>query len=160
MDEAISGTPVEPPRGIYPARVDEKGRLKLPVNFQAFLNASGEQKVYITSLDYTIARIYPLPLWKANEEILNGSTEDSETAEDIAFVANVLGADSELDNQGRVLLPTNLRRDLELESQPVWLECFQGGINIYSEKVYQARVVRSRENLSEKVKAFRKKGLK
>ncbi len=160
MEQANIGTPVEPPRGIYPARVDEKGRLKLPVNFQAFLNASGEQKVYITSLDYTTARIYPLQLWKANEEILSGSTEDSETAEDIAFVANVLGADSELDGQGRVLLPTDLRRELSLEAQPVWLECFQGGINIYNEKVYEERKRRSRENLAEKLKAFRKKGLK
>ena len=27
---------VEPPRGMYPARVDDKGRLKLPVGFQDF----------------------------------------------------------------------------------------------------------------------------
>jgi len=152
--------PVEPPRGIYPARVDEKGRLKLPVNFQQFLSASGEEKVFITSLDTLTARIYPTSLWKANEKLLAESTDDPEGAEDIAFMANDLGADSEVDGQGRVLLPTELRRTLNMESQPVWLECFQGGINIYNKAVYEERQKRSRENLAQKVSAFKKKGLR
>ena len=154
------GTPVDPPRGIYPARVDDKGRLKLPVNFQAFLSASGGDKVYITSLDFATARVYPISLWKLNEKILNESTDDPETAEDIAFAANVLGADSELDSQGRLLLPTDLRRELKLEAAPVYLECYQGGINIYNEQVYGDRLKRAREKLAEKVNTFKKKGLK
>ena len=152
--------PVEAPRGIFAARVDEKGRLKLPVNFQAFLNASGGGNVFITSLDYTTGRIYPLALWKKNEEILNAATDDTDTAEDISFAANILGADAEMDNQGRLLVPTDLRRELNMEGQPVWLECFQGGINIYNEKVYEERKQRSRENLADKLKAFKSKGLK
>jgi MraZ protein len=160
VEAANSPMPVEPPRGIYPARVDEKGRLKLPVNFQQFLSASGEEKVFITSLDTLTARIYPTSLWKANEKLLAESTDDPEGAEDIAFMANDLGADSEVDGQGRVLLPTELRRTLNMESQPVWLECFQGGINIYNKAVYEERQKRSRENLAQKVSAFKKKGLR
>jgi MraZ protein len=150
----------EPPRGIYPARVDEKGRLKLPVNFQDFLNASGERKVFITSLDLRTGRIYPISVWKENERILNESTDDPEGAEDIAFIANDLGADSEVDGQGRVLVPTELRRLLGLESQPVWLECFQGAITFYPKAEYDERQRRSRENLAEKVRAFKRKGLR
>jgi MraZ protein len=148
---------VQPPRGIYPARVDEKGRLKLPVNFQQFL---GGEKLFITSLDLSTARIYPISVWQDNERILNDSTDDPDGAEDIAFIANDLGADSEVDGQGRVLIPTELRRMLSLESQPVWLECYQGGIKIYNKEVYEARQRRSRENLADKLSAFRKKGLK
>lgn len=157
MASQPNATVFEPPRGIYPARVDEKGRLKLPVNFQQFL---GGEKVFITSLDLTTARIYPISVWRDNERILNESTDDPEGAEDIAFVANDLGADSELDGQGRVLIPTELRRLLNLESQPVWLECYQGGIKIYSKEEYEARQRRSRENLANKLTAFRRKGLK
>ena len=160
VDIEENKAPVEAPRGIFAARVDEKGRLKLPVNFQAFLNGSGGGNVFITSLDYTTGRIYPLALWKQNEEILNAAAADSDTAEDISFVANKLGADAEMDNQGRVLVPTDLRRELNMEGQPVWLECFQGGINIYNEKVYQEREARSRQNLADKLKAFKAKGLK
>lgn len=160
MDPEIKTTPVEPPRGIYPARVDEKGRLKLPVNFQEFLNGLGEQKVFITSLDIRTARIYPTSVWKENEKLLADSTDDPESAEDIAFMANDLGADSELDGQGRVLVPTELRRLLNLESQQVWLECYQGGINIYNKEVYEERQRRSRENLAAKLATFKKKGLR
>lgn len=160
MDPEIKTTPVEPPRGIHDARVDEKGRLKLPGNFQDFLNGLGEKKVFITSLDSRTARIYPTSVWKENEKLLAESTDDPESAEDIAFMANELGDDSELDAQGRVLINTKLRRLLSLESQPVWLECYQGGINIYNKEVYEERQRRSRENLAAKLAAFKKKGLR
>lgn len=161
MEPEVNAAPVEPPRGIYPARVDDKGRLKLPVTFQQFLGASGDQRVFITSLDIRTARIYPISLWKENEKIFaDQSADDPEAAEDVSFLANDLGADSELDAQGRVLMPTDLRRNLNLEAQPVWLECYQGGINVYSKDVYEERQRRSRENLAEKIKALKKKGLR
>ena len=160
MESEANIPAVESPRGIYQARVDEKGRLKLPVDMQQLLNASGEQKVFITSLDEVTARIYPIAIWRENEKILAESHEDPETAEDIAFLANDLGADSEVDAQGRVLLPTELRRLLQLEGEAVWLECYQGGINIYNKGVYEARKARARENRAAKLTAFRKKGLR
>ena len=116
--------------------------------------------MFITSLDTLTARIYPPSLWQANEKLLAEATDDPEAAEDIMFMANDLGADSEVDGQGRVLLPTELRRMLELESQPVWLECTLGGINIYNKAVYEERQKRSRENLGQKLTAFKKKGLR
>lgn len=116
--------------------------------------------MFITSLDVRTARIYPTSVWKENEKLLAESNDDPEGAEDISFMANDLGADSELDGQGRVLVPTELRRLLNLESQPVWLECYQGGINIYNKEVYEERQRRSRENLAAKLAAFKKKGLR
>ena len=127
---------------------------------QKLLSATGEQKVFITSLDETTGRIYPIEIWRENERILAESTDDPEGAEDIAFLANDLGADSEVDTQGRVLLPSELRRLLALEGQPVWLECYQGGINIYNKAVYEARRARARENRATKLSAFRKRGLR
>jgi MraZ protein len=153
-------TPVESPRGIYTARVDEKGRLKLPADMHKFLSGFGEQRVFITSLDEVTARIYPITIWRENEKILAESTDDPEGAEDIAFMANDLGADSDLDAQGRVLVPTELRRQLGLENKPVWLECYQDGINIFNEAVYESRKARARENRAQKLSAFRKKGLR
>jgi len=156
----VSYVAVEPPRGIFPARVDEKGRLKLPVNFQHFLIAMGGAKCFITSLDLATARIYPITVWRDNEKVLSQPSDDPTAAEDIAFLANDLGEDSELDGQGRVLISTELRRLLKLESQPVWLECYQDGITIYTEEMYRARQQRSRENVAEKLSALKKKGLR
>ena len=157
MEEPAKPTPVEPPRGVYPARVDEKGRLKLPVNFQQYL---GNEKLFITTLDTRIARIYPISVWEQNEKLLFDQTDDTAAAEDLAFVANHFGADGDVDSQGRVLLPTELRRALNLENQPVRLDYFQGAINVVGEQVYEERQKRAMTNLGEKLKAMKKKGLK
>ena len=50
MGEAEENAPpLEPPRGIYPARLDDKGRLKLPVQFQQYLAAFPEKKLFVAS---------------------------------------------------------------------------------------------------------------
>ena len=67
MDLDARPTGVEPPRGFHGARVDEKGRLKLPSVFQQYLKSLGEETVFITTLDMSTLRIYPISLWKQNE---------------------------------------------------------------------------------------------
>lgn len=153
-------TPVEPPRGIFQARVDEKGRLKLPADFKEYVISFGDRKVFVTSLDLSTARIYPNSLWKDNQKFFEDFTEDPDAAEDVAFTANDAGGDCDMDDQGRVLIPQELRRLLEIENQPVWLQSFQGVIHIYSKAVYEERKRRATERLQDKVRLLRQKGLK
>ena len=161
MEEAAKTTvPAEPPRGIFPARVDEKGRLKLPSNFREYVASFGEKKVFVTSLDVRTARIYPSSIWKDNQNFFEEFTEDPDAAEDVAFMANDYGADCDMDEQGRVLIPQELRRQLGIENQPVWLDCYKGSISIYSKDIYEERKRRAAEGLAEKVRVLRKKGLK
>jgi MraZ protein len=150
----------EPPRGIYPARVDDKGRLKLPADFQKYLQDLGETKVFMTTFDGKVARIYPISVWRSNEALLSEGGEETEQAEDLWFVANDLGGDAVMDNQGRLLVPPELRRALGIENAPVRLEYYKGHFNLYSEAVYQERKARAMANLAEKLKAFEKKGLR
>lgn len=160
MEAGTKPTGVEPPRGIYPARVDEKGRLKLPAAFHQYLNQLGEEKVFITSLDVRTARIYPISVWKQNEDLFEQSADDPEAAEDVAFIANDLGADTEVDGQGRILMPQELRQKLGIENEQVWLVCYKGRINVYSRSVYDERRQRAMTNLNQKVVALEKRGLK
>jgi MraZ protein len=156
---------VAPPLGIYPARVDERGRLKLPADFQEYLKAifageASQHRVFITSLDLRTVRIYPLSLWSFNENLLEQETDDPETAADLAFLAKDLGGSSELDSQGRVLIPAELRQLLNLESQPVYLDCYKGRISVLTEAVYKEKQSRARENVLEKLSRLEKKGLR
>ena len=152
--------PVEPPHSIAQARVDDKGRLKLPSEFLEYLKKLGVDKVFITTLDRQLARIYPISVWKANENLFADAGDLAETAEDVAYIAKVYGGDSDIDAQGRVLLPAMLRRVIELESQPVYLDCYNGRINVAGKAVHEARYHRAMANLGEKVKTLEKKGLK
>lgn len=126
----------EPPNGRYPARVDDKGRLKLPVGFQQFFAGLSEKKLFCTSLDRRIGQIYPIATWRENKKFLNEYREDPKAAARISFNAQDLGADSEMDNQGRVLLPPEMRRELGIENQTVHLIAFKGRIEILSETIY------------------------
>ena len=96
--------------------MDEKGRLKLPADLREYILRLGEKTVFITSLDLLIARIYTNSTWEFNQKLLDECKEDPETAEDVAFTANDVGADSDIDDQGRVLIPQELRRLLSIEN--------------------------------------------
>lgn len=151
---------IDAPLGIFQAKCDEKGRLKLPAEFATYLRGLDVEKVFITTVDLRLARIYPKTVWESNQNLFDTAGEDSEIAEDVAFIANLYGAYSEIDDVGRVLLPTDLRRKLELESQKVWLDFYRGRINVFGQKIHDERMQRAMVNLGDKVKTLEKKGLK
>jgi DNA-binding transcriptional regulator/RsmH inhibitor MraZ len=130
---------VEPPRGMYPGRLDDKGRMKVPVDFQQFLSALREKKLFVTSLDRRIAQIYPIAVWRENEKFFETYRDDPRIARNVAFNAADLGAESEMDNQGRILFPPELRRELAIENQAVRLFAYRGRIEVLSEKIYEER---------------------
>jgi MraZ protein len=157
---ALNGAGVEAPHSITQARVDDKGRLKLPAEFLEYLKKQGTDKVFITTVDLLLGRIYPISVWKANENFFSAAGDLAEQAEDVAYIAKYYGGDSEIDAQGRVLVPTELRRKLGIEAQPVWLDFYNGRINIASKAVHESRLQRALVNLTDKVKTLEKKGLK
>jgi len=152
--------PVEAPRGFLSARIDEKGRLKLPAAITQYLGALGERKVFVTTLNGSTARIYPISAWLQTENALEEAGEDADVREDVAFIAYHFGADSEIDPQGRVLVPTDLRRALKLENEQVYLRCFKQRIDVIGREVYEQRLTKAMEGLGEKLQGLEKRGLR
>jgi len=130
---------IEPPRGMYPGKLDDKGRIKLPATFQQYFSALREKTLFVTSLDRRIAQIYPIAVWRENEKIFESYRENPRVSRAIAFNAADLGAETEMDNQGRVLLSPELRRELGIENSPVRLFAYRGRIEVMSEKIYEER---------------------
>ena len=156
----LASLSAEPPLGIFQARCDDKGRLKLPSNFAEYLKALGVDKVFITTLDLKLARIYPKKVWQSNRNLFENAGDNSRIARDVAFIANLYGAESEIDAQGRVLVPTELRRKLELEAQPVWLDYHNSRINVFGKRIYDERMQRALVDLEDKVELLESKGMK
>ena len=150
----------EPPHSIVQASVDEKGRLKLPVEFLEYLEALKVTKVFITTFDLRLARIYPSRVWEVNKVLLQNAGEHAAAAERLAYLAKAYGGDAEIDKSGRVLLPAKLREALNLEKQPVWLDEFQGRINVVTKQVHDERMQMAKANMSEDLKTLEKMGLK
>jgi MraZ protein len=150
----------EPPHSIVQASVDEKGRLKLPAEFLQYLEALNVTTVFITTFDLRLARIYPSRVWEVNRVLLQNAGEYAAQAERLAFIAKAYGGDAEIDKSGRVLLPAKLREALNLEKQPVWLDEFQGRINVVTKQVHDERMQMAKANMSEDLKTLEKMGLK
>lgn len=150
---------VEYPHSIAQASVDEKGRLKLPSEFLAFLEAMGVTKVFITTFDLKLARIYPMSVWESNEKLFASAGENAAAAERLAFLAKVYGGDAEIDKAGRVLLPATLREKLGLEKQPVWLDVYKGRINVVTKKIYDERMELALASMGDDLKTLDKMGL-
>ena len=161
MDSDDSKTAlVEPPRGFHQARVDEKGRCKLPAAVQSYFAGQNVKKVFITTLDTLTARLYPIPVWEQNEELFDAAGDQAAEAEKVSFLAQHFGGDSDVDTQGRVLVPQELRRELGLENQPVWLVYDKGAIAMYGEAIYKAKLAEARAEIAAAVGAMKKKGLR
>jgi len=95
-------------RGNYPAKVDEKGRLKIPVSFLDELKEYGNQ-FYITSPTGETARIYPMKVWNEIEDKLAKLPSSNKSKRKFLMRTSYFGQAVELDGQGRVLLPSVLR---------------------------------------------------
>ena len=57
-------------RGNYTARIDLKGRLKIPTAFRRQIEERYGREAYVTSLTGESVRIYPLPEWESIEQRL------------------------------------------------------------------------------------------
>ena len=103
-------------RGNHPAKVDEKGRLKLPSAFKQLTDAQNVTQFYITSLDGKSAQIWPLPAWEEFEKKLGDNIQD-EQVETYVDWTSYYGQQVEIDNQARVLLPQLLREEARLDAE-------------------------------------------
>jgi MraZ protein len=95
-------------RGNYPAKVDVKGRLKIPAAFLETLREYGSQ-FYVTSENGNYVRIYPMKIWSEIEERLARLSSHNRTKQKFLTRANYFGQVVEIDRQGRVLIPPILR---------------------------------------------------
>ena len=103
-------------RGNHPAKVDEKGRLKLPAAFKQLLDAQNVTQFYITSTDGKSAEIWPLPEWEKREAQLAEFSNMDDAVQKYLNLTSYYGQQVEMDNQARVLLPQILRGTARLDS--------------------------------------------
>jgi MraZ protein len=95
-------------RGNCPAKVDEKGRLKVPAPFLESLTEFGNQ-FYITSPTGESARIYPMKVWAEIEDKLAVASSTNLAKRKFLKRTSYFGQTVELDAQGRLLIPAVLR---------------------------------------------------
>jgi len=149
----------EAPRGMYSARLDDRGRLKLPVDFKRYLDIF-DDKCFVTSLDRRTARIYPMHLWRENEALFDRYTDDPIVAQNIAFTASELGSEETVDEQGRIPFSSELRRALGIEKAEVHIYHHRGRIEVLSQTVFDERKQQAATSAVEDLRKLEGAGLR
>ena len=96
-------------RGNAPARIDDKGRLKVPNTFRSLLEGKYGRELFLTSVSGENVRIYPMPVWLEIESKLGQMPSTHPSRLRFLDRVNFYGQGVELDTQGRVLIPARLR---------------------------------------------------
>jgi MraZ protein len=97
-------------RGNYTARIDSKGRLKIPTPFRRLVEERHGAGVYVTSLTGENVRIYPLPEWESIEQRLALLPSMDPARRKFLDRTNYYGQQAMIDNQGRILIHPLLRK--------------------------------------------------
>jgi MraZ protein len=104
-------------RGNHTAKIDDKGRLKIPNAFRALIEGQHGSEVFVTSLSGEYVRIYPMPVWAALEEKLSRVPSTHPSRLRYFDRINYFGQAAEVDAQGRVIIHSRLRESAGMSGE-------------------------------------------
>jgi MraZ protein len=106
-------------RGSAPARIDDKGRLKIPTDFRRLIEERYGVDLFVTSVLGDSVLIYPLPVWEEIEQRLVSLPSTDRTKVRYLERVNYYGQQTALDQQGRILVPQLLRESAGMNGDVV-----------------------------------------
>jgi MraZ protein len=103
-------------RGSFVLRVDDRGRVKIPSQYLSILSEQYGNDLYITSLNGDHVLIYPLKVWEGIEQSIEKIKIRAPEIQEYISRTSYWGNESEVDSRGRVLIPPELRKTSQLDS--------------------------------------------
>ena len=104
-------------RGNAPAKIDDKGRLKVPNAFRALIQDEYGREVFVTSLTGESVRIYPMGVWAEIEKKLGQIPATHPARLKFLDRVNFYGQVTELDTQGRILIHQRVRESAGMSGE-------------------------------------------
>jgi MraZ protein len=104
-------------RGNSLAKVDEKGRLKVPASFRAVIDPKYGNEFFVTSLRGESVRIYPMKVYAELEERLIRASAVEPLVSKLRNALNYFGQGSTMDQQGRILIHPLLRSESGIDGE-------------------------------------------
>jgi MraZ protein len=101
-------------RGNSPAKIDDRGRLKIPNGFRSLIEDEHGRDLFVTSLHGDSVRIYPMPIWVDVEKKLAQIPSTHPSRLKFLDRVNFFGQVTEIDSQGRVVIPPRLRESASM----------------------------------------------
>ena len=106
-------------RGSAPAKIDDKGRLKVPTDFRRVIEDRWGLDLFVTSVEGKSALVYPLPVWEQIEDRLQGMPSTDRAKAKFLERVSYFGQQGKVDVQGRILIPQILRESAGMNGDVV-----------------------------------------
>jgi MraZ protein len=126
-------------RGNHPARIDEKGRIKIPNSFRSIIESQFGGDFFVTSVTGEHVRLYPMPVWLEIERKLAEMPSTNPSKQRFLDRVNFFGQVVSLDKQGRLLLPQLLRESAAMTGE-VSVLGLQNHLAVWNQKRLQERL--------------------
>ncbi len=128
-------------RGNAPAKIDDRGRLKVPSTFRAVIQQEHGRDLFVTSLTGDSVRIYPMPVWLDLESRIAQMPSTHPSRMKYLDRVNFYGQVAELDPQGRVLIQPRLRESAQMTGE-VDVIGKQNFLEVWNHERFIARLTR------------------
>ena len=104
-------------RGNALAKIDEKGRLKLPTIFRSVIEPKYGNEFFVTSVRGDSVRVFPLQVYAELEERLLRASTLHRPVTKLRTALNYFGQRAVMDPQGRILIHSLLREKTGLDGE-------------------------------------------
>ena len=126
-------------RGNTPAKVDDKGRLKIPTQFRKHLEETYGRECFVTSLTGSFVRVYPMPVWLEIEKKIAAHSAMSPPVVRFRDFVNYYGQAAAMDDQGRILIHPLLRTKSGVDGEVAVLGNLSY-LDIWNREKFQAKL--------------------
>lgn len=96
-------------RGNAPAKLDSKGRLKVPAAFRGYLEETYGRDFFLTCDGRDSILVYPLSVWESIEQKIDGLPQSDPSLLIYLDLVHYYGTAASMDSQGRILISPTLR---------------------------------------------------
>ncbi len=128
-------------RGNSLAKIDEKGRLKLPAAFRSYLEPNIGAEFFVTSIRGDSVRIYPMDVYAGIERKLLESSGLAPSVNRLRNAINYFGQTATMDNQGRILIHPLLRDKARINGEVAVLGQ-QNYLEIWDRSTFEEQLAR------------------
>jgi len=126
-------------RGNSIAKIDVKGRLKLPSAFRQVIEPKYGNELFVTSIRGESTRIYPMTVYADLEERLLRSSTVEPLVGKLRSALNYFGQRTVMDAQGRVLIHPLLREKTGVEGEVAVLGQ-QNYLEVWNREAFEQRL--------------------
>ncbi|HEY7509613.1 MAG TPA: division/cell wall cluster transcriptional repressor MraZ [Vicinamibacteria bacterium] len=145
-------------RGNHPARIDEKGRIKIPNTFRQVVQSQYGAELFVTSVTGEYVRLYPMAVWLDIERRLAQVPSANPSKQRFLDRVNFFGQTVEMDKQGRVVLPPLLRDSAAMAGE-VSVLGLQNHLAVWNQKRLQERLFKKEPFTDEDGRALAEFGI-